>query len=141
MAEIATCPSCGKRVRVPSTAAGKPRCPACHQFLPWVAHAGDADFTQVADSSRVPVLLDLWAPWCGPCRTVSPLLERLAAERAGSLKLVKVNVDEAPRTQATFGAQSIPTLVLLQGGREVGRQVGAVPLPQLRSWLDRTLRN
>ncbi|MGB8022045.1 MAG: thioredoxin domain-containing protein [Candidatus Nanopelagicales bacterium] len=141
MAEIMTCPSCGKRVRVPAVATGRPRCPSCQGLVPWIAHADDSDFSQVADSSRLAVLLDLWAPWCGPCHKVSPLLERLATERAGALKLVKVNVDKAPRTQAVFRAQSIPTLVLLQGGKEVGRQVGAVPLPQLRAWLDATLAN
>ena len=141
MAEIMTCPSCGKRVRLPVVPAGRPLSSSCQGLVPWIAHADDSDFSQVADSSRLAVLLDLWAPWCGPCHKVSPLLERLATERAGTLKLVKVNVDKAPRTQAVFRAQSIPTLVLLQGGKEVGRQVGAVPLPQLRAWLDATLAN
>lgn len=139
MAEVSTCPSCGKRVRVPAVAAGKPRCPECKADLPWLATANDTNFPQVADSRRVPVLVDLWAPWCGPCRTVSPLLERLAAERAGELKLVKVNVDESPRTQATFGVQAIPTLVLLDGGREVARHAGALPLDRLRTWVDQSL--
>lgn len=99
--------------------------------------ADDADFDDAVEGS-LPILVDLWAPWCGPCRQVSPLLDRLAAERAGRLKLVKVNVDESPRTQARFGVQAIPTLLLFQHGREVGRQQGAVPLPQLRDWVDRT---
>lgn len=85
------------------------------------------------------MLIDLWAPWCGPCRQVGPLLEQLATERAGRLKLVKVNVDESPRTQARFGVQAIPTLLLFSDGREVGRQQGAVPLPQLRAWVDDSL--
>ncbi len=139
MAEVIACPKCGKKVRVPGIADGRPRCPDCKNELPWVAVAGDANFAQVADSRKIPVLVDLWAPWCGPCRAVSPLLERLAAERAGQLKLVKVNVDEAPRTQAAFGVQAIPTLVLLNGGREVARQAGAMPLERLRDWVDRSL--
>jgi len=98
----------------------------------------DATFqTEVIDRSlSVPVMVDLWAPWCGPCRQVSPLLEQLAAERAGRLKLVKVNVDENPRTQARFAVQAIPTLLLFAGGRQVGVQRGALPLPQLRAWVD-----
>ena len=139
MSEIAGCASCGARVRVPAAAEGKPRCPVCKAALPWVAAADDTDFATVADSSRVPVLVDLWAAWCAPCRTLSPLLERLAAERPGRLKLVKVNVDHAPRTQAAFGVQAIPTLVLLNGGREVSRQTGALPLAALRAWVDASL--
>ena len=139
MAEVTACPSCGKKVRVPGIAAGKPRCPECKADLPWVAVANDTNFAQVADSRKIPILVDLWAPWCGPCRTVSPLLERLANEQAGELKLVKVNVDESPRTQAAFGIQAIPTLVLLNHGREVARQAGALPLERLRSWVGAAL--
>lgn len=133
---IVTCPSCGTRNRVPATASGTPRCPHCKADLPWVANAGDDDFAEVADSAKVPVLVDLWAPWCGPCRQVSPLLEKLATERAGRLKLVKVNVDENPQTQAQFGVQSIPTLLLFKGGKLVSKQTGARPLPALRQWVD-----
>jgi len=81
------------------------------------------------------VLVDLWAPWCGPCLRVSPVLEQLAAELAGRLKLVKVNVDESPTVSRRFDAQSIPTLVLLGGGKVIARQVGALPAARLRSWL------
>lgn len=133
---IVTCPECGARNRVPAVAGGVPRCPQCKHHLPWVVNATDDDFDAVADSSRITVLVDLWAPWCGPCRQVSPLLEKLAAERAGRLKLVKVNVDENPSTQAKFGVQAIPTLLLFKGGRKVGVQRGAVPLPALRQWVD-----
>lgn len=137
---VIACPSCGTKNRVPSSASGKPRCAQCKSDLPWVVHADDETFAELADKASVPVLVDLWAPWCGPCRTVAPLLEKLAAERAGSLKVVKVNVDNAPRTQARFKAQSIPTLVLLDKGRVRSQKVGALPLPQLRAWVDATLR-
>jgi thioredoxin 2 len=124
---------------VPDAAAGTPRCGNCHQPLPWIVNAGDDSFAEVAEKSTVPVLVDLWAPWCGPCRTVSPALAQLATERAGSLKLVKVNVDESPRLQQRFGIQSIPTLMVLRGGKVIARQVGAAPADALRSWLDRSL--
>lgn len=129
------CPSCGTKNRVPAVAAGVPQCAKCHAKLPWLTGATDADFDAVAASDRVLVLVDLWAPWCRPCLMVAPFLEKLAVERAGSLKVVKVNVDENPRTQARFGAQSIPTMVLLRDGQEVGRQVGALPLDGLRRWV------
>jgi len=83
--------------------------------------------------------VDLWAPWCGPCRMVSPALEQLAGERAGRIKLVKVNVDESPRLQQRFGIQSIPTLMLLRDGKVIARQVGAAPVDTLRAWLDQSL--
>jgi thioredoxin 2 len=89
----------------------------------------------VAASSRLPVVVDLWAPWCGPCRVVGPVLEQLAGELAGQVKLVKVNVDAAPGVQRRFGVQGIPTLLVLREGREVGRKVGAAPLAELRSWI------
>ena len=97
-------------------------------------HAGDAEFDDEA-AATVPVLVDLWAPWCGPCRSVGPVLERLAAKYAGRMKLVKVNVDVAPRTAQRFEARSIPTLALLRGGREVDRTVGAAPEARLDWWI------
>jgi thioredoxin 2 len=137
--ELITCPHCGRKNRVPTAAAGTPRCGNCHQPLPWIVNAGDDSFAEVAEQSKVPVLVDLWAPWCGPCRMVSPALAQLATERAGSLKLVKVNVDESPRLQQRFGIQSIPTLMVLRGGKVIARQVGAAPADTLRSWLEQSL--
>ena len=137
--DILTCPHCGKRNRVPTAAAGKPRCANCHQWLPWIAAAGDADFADVAEKSSVPVLVDLWATWCGPCRMVSPALEQLATERAGQLKLVKVDVDKAPAISQRFAVQAVPTLLLLDHGQVLGRQSGAAPVAALRNWLDQAL--
>jgi thioredoxin 2 len=118
---------------------GVPRCGNCHRLLPWIAVADDSSFAQVADAAQLPVLVDLWAPWCGPCRSVSPVLETLARERAGQLKLVKVNSDLAPAVSRRFEVQAIPTLVLMRHGRVIDRQVGAAPAPALRGWLDRSL--
>jgi len=140
-ASLVRCPHCGRRNRVPATAAGIPRCGNCHRPLPWIVDTGDEDFAEVAERASVPVLIDLWAPWCGPCRMVSPALEQLAAEMAGRLKLVKVNVDESPKLQQRFGVQAIPTLMVLRDGRVAARQAGAAPAPALRAWLEQTLQS
>jgi thioredoxin 2 len=136
---IVTCTQCGKKNRVPAAATGKPVCANCGAPLPWIADAGDRDFGEVVDEASVPVLVDLWAPWCGPCRMVSPALERLAHEFAGKVKLVKVNVDEAPQVSQRFGVQSIPMLLLTDHGRTVAQQIGAPREPELRAWLDQGL--
>jgi thioredoxin 2 len=134
-----TCPHCGKRNRVPAAAETVPKCGNCHQTLPWLADAGDDDFAEVAERSPVPVLVDLWATWCGPCRMVSPALERLASTRAGDLKLVKVDVDAAPRLSQRFEVRAVPTLMVLRDGQVIARQAGAAPEPALQSWLDQAL--
>lgn len=139
-ASVVACANCGAKNRVPADAAGTPHCAKCHQALPWVVDAGEHDYAEVVDGSRLPVLVDLWAPWCGPCRMVSPALEQLAREFAGRVKLAKVNVDEAPGISERFGVQGIPTLLVLHQGRVVARQVGAAPEHALRTWLEDALR-
>jgi thioredoxin 2 len=140
MSELVTCPHCGRRNRVPAAvAAGTPRCGHCHQPLPWIVDATDDNFAEVAEQGSVPALVDLWAPWCGPCRMVSPALEQVATQLAGRLKLVKVNVDESPRLQQRFGVQSIPTLMLLRDGRVAARRTGAAPAPALQAWVSEVL--
>jgi thioredoxin 2 len=135
---IVPCPACGQKNRVPATAGGSPVCASCKRPLPWLVEA-TPDTVDAALSAKVPVLVDLWAPWCGPCRMVAPILEQLAAERAGRLKVVKVNVDELPQVSARYGVQGVPTLLLLEGGREIARQVGAAPKAALTRWLDEHL--
>jgi thioredoxin 2 len=137
---VVVCPNCGRRNRVPAAAEGRPQCGNCGTALPWIAVAGDHDFTEVAERSAVPVLVDLWATWCLPCRTVSPALEQLARDLAGRIKLVKVDVDAAPGLAQRFEVQAVPTLLLLDGGRVVSRQIGAAPAPRLRTWVERELR-
>lgn len=105
MSAIVTCPNCGKNNRVPAAASGYPRCGVCKSAVPWIVDAGDADFAEVAEQAPQVVLVDLWATWCGPCRVVSPALEEVATERAGKLKLVKVDVDAAPETARKFSGQ------------------------------------
>jgi thioredoxin 2 len=133
------CPNCGRRNRVPAAASGVPRCGNCHQPLAWIVDAGDDTFAEVAERASVPVVVDLWAPWCGPCRMVSPALAQVAADMAGRVKLVKVNVDDSPRLQQRFGVQSIPTLLVMRKGKETSRQVGAAPAAALRSWVEQAL--
>lgn len=99
---------------------------------------GDADLAAALDTNQL-VLIDLWAPWCGPCRMVAPILEQLAASHAGELKVVKVNVDDAPSAAARFDAQSIPTLVIMRDGQIVERVIGAQPEPVLRRLVDAAL--
>jgi len=134
MSEIVVCASCGKKNRVPGTATGLPRCASCHADLPWLVNAGESDFIAAA-RSRVPVLVDLWAPWCGPCKMVAPGVERASREFAGRLKVIKVNVDDAPGVSARFGVQGIPTLLVLRDGEPIARQVGALPADQLVAWV------
>ena len=138
--KIVTCPHCGRKNRLPAAAEGVPRCGNCHQPLPWVVDAGDDDFGEVAERADVLVLVDMWAAWCGPCRQVSPALEQVAKERAGRVKLVKVDVDAAPKLSDRFTVQAVPTLMLLRDGRVVARRTGAAPAQVLRVWVDDALR-
>jgi thioredoxin 2 len=138
--ELVICPNCGRRNRVPAAAAGIPRCGQCHQPLPWITDAADDTFADIAEAADLPVLVDLWAPWCGPCRQVSPVLAQLATELAGQVKLVKVNVDESPKLQQRFSVQAIPALLVLSRGQVVARQVGAAPTADLRAWVTEAIR-
>ena len=124
------CPVCGKKNRIRPSPKGVPHCGNCGAKLAWLVNATDTTFEPEAKAA-VPVLVDLWAPWCGPCRIVGPILEQLATDYAGRLKVVKVNVDDNPRLARQFQATSIPTLVVLKDGKPVDRVVGALPKTQL----------
>jgi len=91
----------------------------------------DANFAQEVEKSPLPVLLDIWAPWCGPCRMIAPVIEQLAGELAGRVKVGKLNSDENQMTASRFNVRSIPTLLVLKDGREVDRLVGAMPKQEI----------
>jgi thioredoxin 2 len=125
-----TCPHCAATNRVPAErVSDAPNCGRCHQPLlnGQVLELTDANFEAVALAADVPLLVDFWAPWCGPCRAMAPAFAQAAQALNGRALLVKVNSDEHPQLSARFGIRSIPTLVKLQQGRETARQSGAIP--------------
>ncbi len=137
-ATVIACPSCGTKNRVPAASTGRVQCASCHAPLPWLVDASDADFAAAVDTDQL-VLVDLWAPWCGPCRMVAPILQRLSVQYAGTVKVVKVNVDNNPALAARFDARSIPTLVMLRHGEPVARVVGAENEASLKRRIDALL--
>ncbi|WP_032093615.1 MULTISPECIES: thioredoxin TrxA [Pasteurellaceae] len=104
-----------------------------------VLHTTDATFEQDVLRADVPVLLDFWAPWCGPCRMVAPILDELAAEFGAKVKVVKINIDENQETPAKFGVRSIPTLILFKEGKAAATQVGALPKNQLANFVNQNI--
>lgn len=124
---------------MPTAAEGTPRCGNCGSPLAWITDAGDADFAEVAERAKPYVLVDLWATWCGPCRTVGPALERVAHQLAGKVKLVKVDIDQNPRLAQRFQVQAVPTLLLLHKGETISRRTGAAAAPALTRWVEESL--
>lgn len=136
------CPSCHAENRVDPSHAGQPVCGRCRESLSLEAtgfpvDVTDATFAALVLGSPVPVLVDLWAAWCGPCRAMAPVFDAVAREMAGRMRFARLNVDDNPRTAAKLGVQSIPTLVLHAGGREVKRQSGSLSPEALRAFIAR----
>ena len=137
-AGVVTCPSCETKNRVPEAATGNPRCASCKADLPWLVDSTDAGFAGAVDTSRL-VVVDLWAPWCGPCKMVAPILEKLSVDLAGKIKVVKVNVDENPMTAQRYEARSIPMMLFMRNGEVVDTVIGAQPEHMMRGHIDRLL--
>ena len=138
------CAACGATNRVPGDKIAEGRAPVCGKCkapLPVgkPQPVTDATFAQDVEGSPVPVLVDAWAPWCGPCHMIAPIVDQLAAELAGRVRVVKLNVDDNPRTAARFDLRSIPTLLVLKGGREIDRLVGVQPKQEIARRLERAI--
>ncbi|MDX1982971.1 MAG: thioredoxin [Bryobacteraceae bacterium] len=139
--EVTPCPACGANNRVPRAklAAGlRPVCGRCKAPLrgegPQIAT--DVNFASLVGNSPLPVLLDMWAPWCGPCRTVGPIIDQLSIELADRVRVAKLNVDDNPATAMRYNIRGIPTLLLFKGGQVVSQQVGATGKSDIQKMLD-----
>jgi len=136
-ADVIRCPNCGAANRVPreKIAMGlQPVCGRCKKPLNGASipvTVTDATFSAEVEASALPVLLDLWAPWCGPCLLIAPVMEQLASEMAGRVRVAKMNVDENPLTASRFSVRSIPSLLVLRNGKEIDRIVGVQPKPEI----------
>jgi thioredoxin 2 len=143
--QLIRCPSCGAKNRVPPEKLEQGLQPVCGRCkTPLLADnkpviVTDATFSAQVEQSPVPVLLDLWAPWCGPCRMVAPVLEELAKEMAGRVRVTKVNVDENPAIATRFQVRSIPTLLVLKRGQELERLIGVQPKEEIKRRLQRAI--
>jgi thioredoxin 2 len=133
------CPHCNTVNRIPAARLGdRPVCGKCKQKL-FTGHPlvlNDGNFNQQLSRSDIPVVVDFWAPWCGPCKMMAPAYEQAAGQLEPRVRLAKLNTEEAQQTAGKFAIRSIPTIVLFDHGREVARQSGAMSLPQLVQWVE-----
>lgn len=133
------CTHCGRRNRVLAAALDIPRCRHCHAPLPWLVDAADDDFAGVADAASLPVLVDLWAPICPHGARVARVVEQVAGDLAGRVKVVTVNVEGAPQISRRFSVQASPTLLVMHQGRPLGCRCGLAPAYKIRAWIEQVL--
>lgn len=138
------CPHCSATNRIPLARRQEaPKCGKCHTSLfdGKPLEVGPVSFVKHLQRNDIPLLVDFWAPWCGPCRIVGPILEELAGEYGEDVVIAKVNTDQNPIYAQRLGVQGIPTMVLFKGGTEIDRVVGALPKANLKQWIDSSLSN
>jgi thioredoxin 2 len=142
--QLVKCPSCGATNRIPALQPGRKavcgRCKAPIDSAGGPVTVTDSTFADEVERSAMPVLLDLWADWCRPCHMLAPVIGEISSELAGRIKVAKLNIDENPHTAARFGVQSIPTLLVLRGGKEVDRLVGVQPKQEIVRRLENALK-
>ena len=141
---LIACPSCGQKNRLVYERLGEPvRCGRCKAPLAAPAEPleikSSTDFDRLVARASIPIVVDYWAPWCGPCKMVAPELQKVAAHLAGKILVVKVNTDVVSDLGQRFGIRSIPTLAIFAGGREVTRAAGARPAPEIEQFIDQAL--
>ncbi len=141
---IVACPSCGQKNRLTYQRLADPvRCARCKTSIPPPASPIDihstADFDRLVGSASLPIIVDYWAPWCGPCRMVGPELQKVAARQAGRVLAIKVNTDELSDLGQRFGIKSIPTMAVFSGGKEVARSSGARPAADIEAFLEQAV--
>ncbi len=136
------CPHCAAVNRIPAEKVGAGQCGKCGTvlFSGQPITLTDANFARHVARNDLPVLVDFWATWCGPCQMMAPVFAQLAERHKNTLRVAKLETDAAPQTAAQFSIRSIPTMILFRGGREIARTSGAMPLPQLEQWLQAQLR-
>ncbi|MDV2856670.1 thioredoxin TrxC [Oceanimonas smirnovii] len=136
--QFLVCPACSARNRVPAARLQQaPKCGKCKaELTPATALELDGPaLERLLVNESLPLVLDFWAPWCGPCKMMAPIFEAAAGELAGRLRLAKLNTEEHQQAAARFGIRSIPTLIVFKNGKEIARQSGALPAGQLNQWL------